>query len=140
MNITYEVTPCPEAKFYEILKSPEIASRLTEHRGSSSAVYDPEAKLLTCNGHTMLFQWELISGSIYQAHIAIPKESLKYSRLLAQLGIFWLFKDQPKMNMLVVEPMKGKMANYCTRVGFIKMPSNKINMYYLTREMLGDMP
>ena len=138
-NVPYKVRQCTSSEWYKIAKEPQIADRVREVTGRDVAPFVLGAQLLQYREYTLLFHWEVVRADTYQAHIAVPLDSIRASRVMSLLAINWLFTTRPELNMLIIVPMKGKMTNMAEKLGFIRMPSSKINMYYLTRYTLGDL-
>lgn len=131
---------CPLAEWNHILGEKQILSRIEKVTGAPCIpAKHPNATVLLWKQYKIVFHWEKIGEEVADMHLAIPKSSLKACRLLPMLAAVQVFKSMPEVKVLIIEPMRGKMTNLAIKLGWKKVPSPRLNMFYLNREDFGEL-
>lgn len=117
------IRPASKEEIVTILSEHQIATKLSRPV-LECVVSGQNYTLIVFRGYRLLVSYTSVgkkSDGVISVHIACPRDSIRASRVLANIGIGWLMTDRNIMaKKLVTAAPKGKIANFLLRLGFKK--------------------
>ena len=109
----------------KILQGPEIIDRHQKTVGHIKC----QPWLVTIDKAKMMFVfWECGEGMVYEVHIASPKDSIPYCRVLTKAVLSWLFEHGA--SKIITSCPEGKIANLARKTGLTEIDSINGLVYF----------
>jgi hypothetical protein len=108
----------------DILNDPKLV--LSMGVPSESNIERDDYYIITLKSYTMLFTLKEREGKVYEGHLAVPKASIRASRILALIALQWIFnKSGFDVNAVITSCPEGTASNLARKIGCTEVSVDK---------------
>jgi hypothetical protein len=127
----FEVSPVTPEEYKEIVTSPNIIGSLKKANDGETPTYTDDSYIIRYGKYRAMGTILHSSEGVYEIHIAVPIDSVRYCRVLALGAMTWI-KEEYDTNAKAVftTAPEGKIANFVRQLGFTQSDKVADKLYF----------